>query len=183
MEARLSSTVQKRWNYETNLLKVCYDDEKERGFMAKGGVIFQDANELRKICEEETEAWDEACRKGEDPNYDEMLRVMADGIAKAKEGISFVDIKKSAEVLLFCRMLMESVSGDGVRVSYQLPQDYAGEAALVRIVGRDIELRNLTFMRLFKHKIGAIEIEDHTDGTIQIDFSFFGTLRAIGMEE
>ena len=151
--------------------------------MAKGGVIFQDAEGLKRICEKEVEAWDKACQNGEDPNYDEMVEMVAMGIAQAREETKFVDVKRSAQVLLFCRMLMESVSGDKVKVSYQMPQDYAGEAALVRIVGRDIELKNLTFMRLFKHMIGAIEIEDHTDGTIQIDFSFFGTLRAIGMEE
>lgn len=151
--------------------------------MAKGGEVFQDAEELKRVCEMEAEAWDKACHNREDTSFNKMLEIMAEGIAKAERKAKFVDVKKSAEVLLFCKMLAESISGDKVKVSYQLPKDYAGEPALVRIVGVDIELNNLTFIRLFKHMIGCIEIEDHTDGTIQIDFSFFGTLRSVEAED
>lgn len=151
--------------------------------MAKGGVVFQDAEELKRLCEEEAEAWDRACQNGEEPDFDEMLKHIASGLDRAKESTRFVDVKRTAQVLLFYKMLIESVSGEAIRISYQLPQEYAGQAALVRIVGKDINIKNLTVIRFFKQMIGGIEIEDHTDGTIKIDFSFFDMSKSVKAED
>lgn len=143
--------------------------------MAKGGVVFQDADELKRRSEKECQEWIE----NPDIVEEAVLSQLGAALEKAKDSPKIRDVKEASYVLLFCKTVAEILGGDNIKVSYKIPKDFPGEAAYVNVVGKNIQLKDLSKILMFKSKIGAIEITDHTDGTISLCFSFFNTLRKI----
>ena len=150
--------------------------------MAKGGVVFQDAEELKARSEKKAQEWDGANPLGVDTRGDDILCKISEAMDVAKSLPKARDIKEVSYVMLFCKRLAEVMAGKNVKFSYNLPKDFAGEAASVTVRGRSLEITDLKLLYEFKQKIGAIEITDHTDGTISMCFSFFNTLKRLTEE-
>ena len=143
--------------------------------MAKGKLVFRDAEEVKKAAEAEALAIEES--SGD--SFDKIALEISQAMEVSKVAPKGIDVKETSFVLLFYKMVIEVLGGKNIKVSYKLPKDYAGEAACVEIVGKNIEFKDLTPLFKFKGKIGAVEITDHTNGTISVCFSFFNTIKGI----
>lgn len=141
--------------------------------MAKAKVVLQDAEVLlqcaeEQCCEFETEVI---------PDLLDAMRKQIDREFEALDGVPlFQNTRKQLFVLAFCKMIMLTMKGEDVTVSYNLNDGFCGEMASVSVVGKSINLADLTGLRMFGHGVYSIDISDQTDGKVELVFGFDGML-------
>ena len=134
--------------------------------MAKAKVVLQCAQE--QCCEFEDEVI-------QDP-LDALLEQLGQAL-EALDGVPlFQNTRKLLQVLVFCNMIMLTMKGEDVTVSYNLNDGFCGEMASVSVVGKSINLSDLTGLRMFGHSVYSIDISDRTDGNVELVFGFDGML-------
>lgn len=144
--------------------------------MAKAKVVLQDAEVLLKCAQEQCREY-ETNGKEVIPDPLDILLEQVGHELEALNGVPlFQNTRKQLFVLAFCKMIMLTMKGEDVTVSYNLNDGFYGEMASVSVVGRSINLSDLTGLRMFAHSVYSIDISDRTDGKVELVFGFDGML-------
>ena len=141
--------------------------------MAKGGVVFQDVEELKRDAEEISKEWIEADERGE---LDAIWESFREDIACAEKQVRFKNVRLLSIVRDFCEEIKLSICGDCIGVKLNLSDGLIGEMATVRIIARRLCINSMEVIRKFKSIIYSVDILDHTDGTFEVVFGFNGAL-------
>lgn len=144
--------------------------------MAKAKVVLQDAEVLLQCAEEQCYELE----KNEEEVIPDPLDALLEQIGQELEDLDgvplFQNTRKLLQVLVFCKMIMLTMKGEDVTVSYNLNDGFYGEMASVSVVGKSINLGDLTGLRMFGHSVYSIDISDRTDGKVELVFGFNGML-------
>lgn len=144
--------------------------------MAKAKVVLQDA-EVLLLCAEERCCEYETNGKEVIPDpLDALLEQLGQELETLDGVPLFQNTRKQLYVLAFCKMIMLTMKGEDVTVSYRLDDGFYGEMASVSVVGKSINLGDLTGLRMFGHSVYSIDISDRTDGKVELVFGFNGML-------
>ena len=130
--------------------------------MAKAKVVLQDAEVLLQCAEQQ-------CREYEQNEMEVMPDPLDALLEQLGQELEALDVA-------FCKMIMLTMKGEDVTVSYRLNDGFYGEMASVSVVGKSINLSDLTGLRLFAPSVYSLDISDRTDGKVELVFGFDGML-------
>lgn len=144
--------------------------------MAKAKVVLQDAEVLLQCAEQQCREYEQNEREVMPDPLDALLEQLGQEL-EALDGVPlFHNTRKQLYVLAFCKMIMLTMKGEDVTVSYRLNDGFYGEMASVSVLGKSINLGDLTGLRLFAPGLYSIDISDRTDGKVELVFGFNGML-------
>ena len=144
--------------------------------MAKVKVVLQDAAVLLQCAEQQCREYEQNEMEVMPDTLDALLEQLGQEL-EALDGVPlFQNTRKQLYVLAFCKIIMLTMKGENVTVSYRLNDGFYGEMASVSVVGKSINLGDLMGIRMFGHSVYSIDISDRTDGKVELVFGFDGML-------